>query len=112
MQRELDRCRTIYNCERPREAIGMDTPVGRYRPSPRTYPSFLQERSTVPTRWCCGSRQIGQLRFEGRHLKVSNALYGLPVAARAKLDEDGVFEFWFAHHRIMTLDLKSETQSP
>ncbi|MFM0403428.1 IS481 family transposase, partial [Paraburkholderia aspalathi] len=52
-------------------------------------------------------RSNGQLCFEGRRLKVSNALYGLPVAARAKQGEDGVFEFWFAHHRILTLDLRS-----
>ena len=107
VQQELDRWRTVYNCERPHEAIGMDTPISRYRPSPRAYPSILPEPEYGPDDVVLRVRSNGQLCFEGRRLKVSNALYGLPVAARAKQGEDGVFEFWFAHHRILTLDLRS-----
>jgi transposase InsO family protein len=108
VQQELDRWRTVYNCERPHEAIGMDTPISRYRPSPRAYPSILPEPEYGPDDVVLLVKSDGRLRFEGRHLKVSNALYGLPVAARAKPGEDGVFEFWFAHHRILTLDLRSD----
>jgi transposase InsO family protein len=110
VQRELDRWRTVYNCERPHEAIGMDTPISRYQPSPRTLPSILPEPEYGPDDVVLRVKSDGQLRFEGRRLKVSNALCGLTVAARAKCGEDGVFEFWFAHHRILTLDLKSENQ--
>lgn len=108
VQQELDRWRTVYNCERPHEAIGMDTPISRYRPSPRAYPSILPEPEYGPDDVVLRVKANGQLRFEGQHLRVSKALYGLPVAARAKPGEDGVFEFWFAHHRILTLDLRSE----
>ena len=48
VQQELDRWRTLYNCERPHEAIGMDTPVSSYRPSPRAYPSILPEPEYGP----------------------------------------------------------------
>ncbi|MFL9915525.1 integrase core domain-containing protein [Paraburkholderia fungorum] len=107
VQQELDRWRTIYNCERPHEAIGMNTPISRYQPSPRAYPSILREPEYGPDDVVLRVKSDGRLRFEGRKLKVSDALYGLPVAARAKPGEDGVFEFWFAHHRILTLELRS-----
>ncbi|WP_310159954.1 IS481 family transposase [Paraburkholderia terricola] len=110
VQRELDRWRTIYNCERPHEAIGMDTPMSRYQPSPRAFPSVLREPEYGPDDVVLGVKANSELRFEGRRLKVSKALYRLPVAARAKDGEDGVFEFWFAHHRILTLDLRSENR--
>ena len=82
------------------------------QPSPRALPIVLPEPEYSPDDRVLRVKANGELRFEGCRLKVSNALYGLPVAARAKDGEDGVFEFWFAHHRIMTLDLRSETQSP
>jgi transposase InsO family protein len=112
VQHELDRWRTIYNCQRPHEALDLATPLTRYRPSPRPFPAVLQEPEYGPHDKVLRVRSNGELRFEGRRLKVSNALYGLPVAARAKDGEDGVFEFWFAHHRIMTLDLRSEEPRP
>ncbi|MCP3719941.1 IS481 family transposase, partial [Paraburkholderia sp. CNPSo 3281] len=49
----------------------------------------------------------GLVRLRGQKLKLSIALKGLRVAARPKDDEDGVFELWFAHHRVATLDLKA-----
>ncbi|ORC44783.1 IS481 family transposase, partial [Burkholderia sp. A27] len=96
--------------ERPHEAIGMDTPMSRYQPSPRAFPSVLREPEYGPDDVVLRVKANGELRFEGRRLKVSKALYRLPVAARAKDGEDGVFEFWFAHHRILTLDLRSENR--
>src|SRR4029077_16640810 len=35
VQRALDRWRTIYNLERPHQALGQEVPANRYRPSPR-----------------------------------------------------------------------------
>ena len=43
-QRRFDRFRTIYNEERPHEALGQKPPASRWRPSPRPYP----ERVPVP----------------------------------------------------------------
>jgi transposase InsO family protein len=36
-QLAFDRWRRIYNHERPHEALGLQPPVLRYRPSPRTF---------------------------------------------------------------------------
>jgi hypothetical protein len=47
------------------------------------------------------------VRFRGEALRLSIALKGLYVAARPKDDEDGVIEFWFAHHRAAKLDLNT-----
>ena len=108
VQEALECWRTIYNCERPHEAIGMDTPERRYRASLRAYPSSLPEIEYGPDDAVMKVKSGGRVDFKGRRIKLSNALYGLPVAVRAKPGEDGVVEFWFAHHRILTLDLRDE----
>ncbi|WP_176456828.1 IS481 family transposase, partial [Bordetella genomosp. 5] len=40
-QRQFDPWRWIYNHERPHQALDMQTPAQRYRPSPRTMPRVL-----------------------------------------------------------------------
>src|ERR1700736_924330 len=40
-QREFDRFRDRYNLVRPHDALGLDTPVSRYRPSPLPFPETL-----------------------------------------------------------------------
>lgn len=48
----------------------------------------------------------GDLRFRGRRYKLSNALHRQPVAVRARDDEDGMFDVFFAHHRCLAIDLR------
>jgi hypothetical protein len=49
----------------------------------------------------------GWITFQGRTLKVSNALRGLPIAVRPTLD-DGVYDLYFMHHRIATFDSRQD----
>ncbi len=42
-QRAFDQFQTEYNCVRPHEALGQDTPASRYRPSLRPFPRTLSE---------------------------------------------------------------------
>ena len=108
VQRELERWRRIYNHERPHEALGMKTPATRYQPSPRAMPTILAEPEYAADDVVLRVKSNGAIDFQGRKLKVSNALRGLPVAARPSPTQDGIVEFWFAHHRILTLDLRDE----
>ena len=41
VQQALDAWRIVYNLERPHEALGMDVPASRYRPSSRAMPDRL-----------------------------------------------------------------------
>lgn len=109
VQQELERWRQVYNSERPHEALDLATPLSRYRPSPRSMPPTLPEPQYSATDEVLQVNSNGLVRFRGHALRLSIALKGLRVAARPKSDEDGVFELWFAHHRVARLDVREPT---
>jgi transposase InsO family protein len=104
VQAAFDGWRTIYNCERPHDALGLAVPASRYRPSPIVYPEVLPGIEYGPDDQVREVRCNGEVRFARRKLKVSKALIGLPIAFRTTAT-DGVFDVFFCHHRVMRLDL-------
>ena len=46
--RAFHRWRPVYNCERPHEALALNVPVRRYRPSARRHPEQLPEVEFIP----------------------------------------------------------------
>jgi transposase InsO family protein len=108
VQRAFDRWRRIYNLERPHDALGLRTPVERYRPSPlrmpRVLPSIQYQSSDTVLR--VGPRSL--IRFRGNTYPTSNALIGLPVAVRQDPDRDGCFDLYFCHQRFGRLDLRDK----
>lgn len=104
-QRSFDHWRTIYNLQRPHQALGQEVPASRYRPSPRSMPSTLpvvayDEHEIV--------RRVpitkDYVRFAGRWWKVPKAFHGEYVAIRP-LSTDGQFGIFFAAHQIGSIDL-------
>lgn len=104
-QRRFDHWRHIYNTERPHEAIGLETPVSRYRVSPRVFPETLppieygagdQVRRVQAEGWVC---------FQGRELKVSKALRGQLIAFRPEPSSDGVWTIFFCRQQIGRINL-------
>jgi len=107
VQRAFDRWRTIYNCERPHEALALNTPASRYRPSPRLYPEQLPSVEYGPDDTVYRVPVGAWLRVQGRRIKVSNALTGLLIAVRPRTDQDGVLDFYFCHQRFMQMNLRN-----
>lgn len=107
VQQALDGWRTVYNQQRPHEALNGATPVSRYRPSKRAFPEqlslpeYTSEDEVRTVDW------NGILRFRGKRYKLSNALHRHKVGIRAKPGKDGCFEVFFAHHRCLVIDLAS-----
>ena len=105
VQRAFDAWRTIYNLERPHEALGQEVPASRYRPSSRSMPDRLPEVDydegeilrTVPT-------TKDYVSFKGRPWKVPRAFRGERVAIRP-LATDGRYGIFFGAHRIASIDL-------
>jgi transposase InsO family protein len=103
VQRELDRWREIYNNERPHEALGLEVPASRYQVSKRPYPAALP-----PIVYDSGDvvRKVmsrGGIRFHGHEYYVGKAFIGAPVALRPT-DEDGLWNVFFCHQPITTVD--------
>jgi transposase InsO family protein len=104
-QQAFDRWRTVYNLDRPHEALGQEVPASRYRPSMRAMPERLPaadyDAHEVVRR--AGTTKA-YVSFKGRLWKVPQAFCGEHLAIRP-LDTDGRYGVFFAAHRIATIDL-------
>lgn len=92
-QRAFDRFCTVFNDERPHEALGQSTPASRYRSSPRPYPSRL-----VPLEYPghCEIRRVsvnGGIRWHNHWVNVSHVL-GEQYIAFEECD-DGLWQVRF-----------------
>ena len=105
VQCAFDAWRTVYNYERPHQALDQQVPATRYRPSARSMPDRLPRVDydareivrTVPT-------TKDYISFKGRPWKVPQAFRGERVAIRP-LSTDGQYGICFGAHRIATIDL-------
>jgi transposase InsO family protein len=105
VQRALDRWRSIYNLDRPHQALGQQVPASRYRPSPRAMPDRLpwidyDDGEIV--------RRVGTTKayvsFKGRLWKVPQAFCGEQIAIRPGAI-DGQYAVCFGAHHIASIDL-------
>jgi len=105
-QREFDSWREVYNFVRPHQALALEPPASRYRPSPRTFPEQLPPLEYAADLKVRKVQADAEISFHNRRFKVGKAFIGLPVAIRPTLT-DGVFQLLFAHSVIRTIDLRS-----
>lgn len=104
-QSAFDAWRTVYNFERPHEALDQDVPANRYRPSTRSLPSRPPQVEydaneivrTVPT-------TKDYISFKGRRWIVPRAFRGERVAIRPAA-VDGHYGVFFGAHQIARIDL-------
>jgi transposase InsO family protein len=112
VQRSFDAWREVYNFERPHQALDMDVPASRYRPSLRAMPSRLpkvQYDAGETTRMVSTTKAY--ISFKGRLWKMPQAFRGERVAIRPR-GEGGKFAVCFASHQIATIDLQAPAQQP
>ncbi|MGH8502596.1 MAG: integrase core domain-containing protein [Gammaproteobacteria bacterium] len=105
VQRRFDPWRHCYNCERPHQALGFETPIKRYRPSPRSFPETLPSIEYAPDDQIRRVRDKGVFSFHGHRLKISQAFRGYPIALRPTTT-DGCFDLYFCRRRIGAIDLR------
>lgn len=107
MQRHFDRWRTVYNTERPHEALKMGVPAERYQPSlrdmPKTLPAVEYDSHDIV-------RKVGTTKayisFRGRPWKVPTAFQGERVALRPR-NRDGRYGVFFGATQIANIDLNA-----
>lgn len=102
----LNQWRTLYNHVRPHEALGMETPAQRYRVSQRAFPDHLPAIEYGPDDILIRVDQRGRTRLLNHPIIVSTALNGRYIAARPRPKDDGVYDLYFSHHRLDTVDLR------
>lgn len=107
MQRRFDEWRHCYNHVRPHEALAMNVPASRYQVSERSFPEPLPALEYRAVDHVRKVQDHGIISFRNREFRVSKAFRGYPVALRPSV-EDGVFEIYFATHRIASIDLRNQ----
>ena len=100
-QTAFDRWRHSDNQERPHEALGLETPISRYLPSPRSFPETLVPITSAPEDAVRRVDAAGTISWHGRRWPISDALIGELVALRPTLVED-VVEIRFGRQLIRT----------
>jgi transposase InsO family protein len=104
LQRAFDAWRTVYNLERPHEALDMDVPATRYRPSSRAMPdkpADVEYDSGEITRRVSTTKAY--VSFKGRQWRVPQAFRGERLAIRPKV-RDGHYGIFFGSRQIATID--------
>jgi transposase InsO family protein len=105
LQRAFDAWRTVYNLERPHEALDMEVPATRYRPSLRTMPdkpANVEYDSGEITRLVSSTKAY--VSFKGRLWRVPQAFLGERLAIRPTVC-DGNYGIFFGSRLVATIDL-------
>lgn len=102
-QGEFDRWRSVYNLERPHEALEMGVPANRYRVSERrftehTRPYEYSDRFEVRT-----SNRVGQISFRSKTYRISEAFANERVGL-APSNVAGVWDVYYCRYRVASLD--------
>ena len=104
-QRALDRWRTVYNLDRPHQALDQDVPASRYRPSLRAMPARLPTVEYGPGEIVRRvSSTKGYVSFKGKLWRVPDAFCGEQLAIRP-CSPDGHYAVCFGSRQVATIDL-------
>lgn len=104
-QAEFDAWRTVYNHERPHDALGLDTPASRYRPSPVAFPEIPPEPFYDTTDLTRRVRRDGSISFKGRYRPICQGFAGQIIALRP-CATDGLWDVFFGRFPIAQIDLR------
>jgi hypothetical protein len=111
MQSRFDEWRYCYNHVRPHEALEMAVPASRYQPSPRSFSEQLPPIEYSSIDQVRKVQSNGHITFRRHEFSIGKAFCGYPVALRPTAT-DGVFDVYFATHRIVQVDLHRPSNGP
>jgi transposase InsO family protein len=109
-QRAFRRFQSIYNEERPHEALGMRVPAEVYDFSPREMPSVLPDHEYPAEFEVRRVRGDGSMKWAGGYVFVGEAMRGERVAMKAVAD--GVWHMHLGRMRLGALHERSRTVVP
>lgn len=109
MQRRFDEWRYCYNHVRPHEALQLAVPASHYQASTRAFPEQLPAFEYGSRDQVRKVQATGKISFAGRYFRVGRPFQGQPVAVRPTTS-DGLYEVFFATHRIGTIDLHQASE--
>lgn len=107
-QAALERWRQVYNAQRPHQALGMQVPLARYRPSARAYCPAPPAPEYGPGEIVRAVHEHGRIAWQGRAWRVGKAFVGERVAIRAS-ELEGHYDVFWSTCRIARIDLRTQS---
>jgi transposase InsO family protein len=109
-QGRFDEWRDEYNLHRPHQALDMQVPASRYKPSGVEYPEALApiEYPAVGTEGVVAIRRVqgrGEIYYLGKEWDVSKAFRQYDVALK-QTETEGVLDVYFCHHKVRSIDMR------
>jgi transposase InsO family protein len=104
VQDAFDAWRTVYNLQRPHEALDLQPPGSRYQLSPRVYPETLPPVEYDQGELVRRVHSRGEISLQGRFYHLGEGLCGQPVALRPTADP-AILAVYFRHYLVAQLDL-------
>lgn len=105
-QTAFDDWRSLYNHERPHEALDMQVPATHYQPSLRTFPEMPPKIVYDDNLILRKVDELGRITFDNKRWRVGRAFFGERIALHAT-ETDGILHAHFGRHYIATIDLKA-----
>jgi len=103
-QSAFDQWREIYNLKRPHQALEYKVPMDRYRSSPWAYPQQLPEFEYGPDD-VLAKVYHSRFRFQKRYFSIAKGLVGQHIAIRPNAENGSLFDVYFCHHFLRTIDV-------
>ena len=105
LQDKCEKWRWIYNEKRPHDALKLEVPSTRYRPSQRSYQEKVEPYEYSETDIARKIHSAGELKYGGKIFFIGASLYGKTVALRES-EHDGVLDIYYRHQRVGRLNLR------
>lgn len=109
-QRACETFRTIYNQDRPHEALNHQTPASRYYGSARSFPEHIAPPEYAPDTAQRKVSKAGTIGYQGYAVRVGQALAGQPVGITPTA-VDGIVRIQYYSHHLKEVDLRTLTKA-
>jgi len=103
-QEKFDVWRTLYNYERPHQALGMQPPATRYQPSLHLFTGHFPFIEYEPNDILRKTDIYGRIQFQAKRFHVGKAFRMSEVALRPA-QVDGIFDVFFCKQKIAQISL-------
>lgn len=97
--------RNRYNTVRPHQALDMEPPASRYRPSQTAFPEELPPVEYGPGTTTRKVTSAGTIRFRDQSFTVGKAFRGYWLALRASSQSSQQYDVFFCNQQIRTITL-------
>ena len=105
-QAHFERWQQVYNTQRPHEALELQPPATRYRPSQSAFPDRLPSIEYPADAVVRKVHDGGRISFQGNLYRVGHAFDGFMVRLVASAKQDEAYDIYFCNQKIKTIACK------